>query len=514
MALKETLYTDSRAGDHSYEEERGRREAFLTQVPAWLASMAVHTALLLTLALLTVGVVVRHDPLIGDLMVDPTPVEDEAFEDLPPIELWEDPKDETVEPLPTDDVTLPPDDVFVETTGPSDDEASPLQVQVDVNSPELGMEWIDPSKSVRPGPERGFGKRNPKDIFPTDKPPRDDDSGPNLPIARALRWIAEHQYANGGWNFDHTAAPRCQGKCGNPGAYRKAVNGATAIALLPFLGCGVTHKDGPPAYRKTVDRGLYFLINRMKSGGSFHEEEGTMYSHGLAAICLTEAYGMTRDQKLRAPAQGAINFIVQSQDPGGGGWRYHPRQQGDTSVVGWQLMALKSGYMAYLSVPATTSQKAMRFLDSVQANNGANYGYLTPSTEAGACTAIGLLSRMYYGWGKDNPALESGVRWLDQKGPSPHDMYYNYYASQVMHHYGGAEWHRWNRTMRTMLEDTQVTDRKSHENGSWFAVGGHDHGTDKGGRLYKTALATMTLEVYFRYAPIYKQQSVSGGLEL
>ena len=66
------------------------------------------------------------------------------------------------------------------------------------------------------------------------------------------------------------------------------------------------------------------------------------------------------------PAQAALNFICSAQDPVGGGWRYEPRQPGDTSVVGWQIMALKSGYMAYLDVPAATVKKAFDFLDSVQ----------------------------------------------------------------------------------------------------------------------------------------------------
>ena len=76
-----------------------------------------------------------------------------------------------------------------------------------------------------------------------------------------------------------------------------------------------------------------------------------MYSHGLAAITLCEAYAMTHDRKLMGPAQLSLNHIVYAQDPIGGGWRYAPRQPGDTSVVGWQLMALKSGHMAYLAVP-------------------------------------------------------------------------------------------------------------------------------------------------------------------
>ena len=50
---------------------------------------------------------------------------------------------------------------------------------------------------------------------------------------------------------------------------------------------------------------------------------------------------MTGDEQFRIPAQKAIDFIVKSQHPKGG-WRYRPGEEGDTSVVGWQLMALKS----------------------------------------------------------------------------------------------------------------------------------------------------------------------------
>ena len=59
---------------------------------------------------------------------------------------------------------------------------------------------------------------------------------------------------------------------------------------------------------------------------------------------------MTKDNRLLAPAQAAITFIMASQDPVGGGWRYNPRQPGDTSAVCWQVMALKSGLMSGLQV--------------------------------------------------------------------------------------------------------------------------------------------------------------------
>ena len=149
------------------------------------------------------------------------------------------------------------------------------------------------------------------------------------------------------------------------------MNGATALALLPFLGAGQTHLEGK--YKQTVLKGLKFLINNQRpagGGGTFSEREGNMYSHGLCTIALTEAYAMTNDRNLIAPAQAAINYIVYAQDPVGGGWRYSPRQPGDTSVVGWQLMGLKSGLMGYLEVPPNTIRGSEKFLESVSQNGG------------------------------------------------------------------------------------------------------------------------------------------------
>jgi hypothetical protein len=317
-------------------------------------------------------------------------------------------------------------------------------------------------------------------------------------VANALRWFAEHQMPDGGWNFDHRGGA-CQGRCSEAGKLTTGRNGATGMALLPFLGSGQTHREGP--YKDVVKRGLYFLVQNMKpkNGGGELVDGGNMYSHGICSIVLCEAYSMTRDRDLMAPAQAAINYIVYAQDPVGGGWRYSARQPGDTSAVGWQLMALKSGHMAYLNVPPPTVAGAVRFLDSVQSDSGSKYGYTNPGAGQ-ATTAIGLLSRMYLGWKKDNAALQRGVQYISATGPSKSNMYYNYYATQVMRHNEGEDWTKWNKVMRDWLVDTQ--EKGGHMKGSWFMKGG-DHGAETGGRLYCTSMATMILEVYYRHMPIY-----------
>jgi hypothetical protein len=281
------------------------------------------------------------------------------------------------------------------------------------------------------------------------------------------------------------------------------------MGLLPFLGAGQTHKEGE--YKKTVERGLSYLIANMKLGngmGDMWDAGGQMYSHGLASIALCEAYAMTNDPGLLQPAQMALNYIVYAQDPVGGGWRYKPKQAGDTSVVGWQLMACKSGHMAYLKVPRRTILGATKFLDFVQADNGAKYGYTVPA-QGPATTSVGLLCRMYLGWKQDNPSLKAGVEFLHKLGPT-NNMYYNYYATQVMRHYGGEFWEVWNGKLRDRLVKAQ--DTKGHAKGSWYFP--KEPWAERGGRLYCTSMATMILEVYYRHLPIYGKQAAEEEFPL
>ncbi len=323
-------------------------------------------------------------------------------------------------------------------------------------------------------------------------------------VARALRWISRHQNPDGSFSlhaFNQTS--ECQGQCDGLGIPSDVAG--TALALLPMLGAGHTHREGE--YASVVQAGLQWLLARQKENGDLQDPGGgQMYAHGLASIVLCEAYALTGDSQLRNAAQRALNFIVQAQHPAGG-WRYRPGQEGDTSMVGWQLMALNSGRMAGLSVPTETLMKASRYLDSAQTDrSGSSYGYMPGIRASPAMTAEALLCRQYLGWPRTHPGLRGGIRLLlDRHPPKLQDLniYYWYYAAQVFHHYGGTEWERWNSQMRRILVDSQV--RTGHAAGSWnpdHAWGG------AGGRLYQTALTACTLEVYYRYLPLYRQQAV------
>jgi hypothetical protein len=351
-------------------------------------------------------------------------------------------------------------------------------------------------------------------------------------VELALEWLARHQLKDGSWNFDHTVGPGARSKK-NPGNHTQHNAGATAMALLPFLGSGYTHREGK--YAEVVRNGLRYLVEirgaDTPNGFSFFRSHNAddMYSHGLASIALCEAYAMTQDSWLQNPAQGSIKFIEYSQHSEGG-WRYVPKQRGDTSVVGWQIMALKSAKMSGLQVSDDVVTRASRFLDLVSIDTGSHFGYLEKPSEVSGhhktCTAIGLLCRMYLGWNQDHPGIINGVDFLAKRGPylgsaeNPKgaNMYYNYYATQVMMQFGGSKWEKWNNEQREYLVNSM--DREGPDRGSWFFPGGDlgsggvAGGSGAGGRLYCTAMAAMTLEVYYRYMPLYKDKAVEDDFKL
>jgi len=488
--------------------EGGSRFLVFQAVPSWMFSLVVHTVILVVLGLIMIPFEADEIPSLTSVMTKNDLIE-EIVDDLT------DPLDEPVDIEPTEDLEV---EVQVDTIEEVTD-VEEVEISDDVEAPVAAVEFEKIADQVAPTTDllsttesvvgSGLSGRGAEARAQMVR----EYGGTKMSeaaVAMALKWIANHQNQNGSWSFDHALdGRRCN--CSKPGSMESSFNGATAMALLPFLGAGNTHKKGE--YKKQVEAGLYYLTRSIKVNGAtgdLTDSGGRLYSHGLAAITLCEAFAMTKDRQLMAPAQMSLNFIVYAQDPVGGGWRYKARQAGDTSVVGWQLMALKSGHMAYLQVPPATIQGCYKFLDSVAANSGATYGYTSPGAGQ-ATTAVGLLCRMYMGWKKEEPALQRGVDQLAKWGPSKGNMYYNYYATQVMRHTGGSKWDAWNKELRDFLVGAQEKGN-GHNNGSWSM--GTDHGARAGGRLYTTTLATMILEVYYRHMPIYAQQAADDEFPL
>ncbi|MFK7767706.1 MAG: prenyltransferase/squalene oxidase repeat-containing protein [Mariniblastus sp.] len=471
--------------------------------PAWMVSFLIHLMVILILALIvmtdgsilpssiTLSTFLNSDPSTGgDIRIENT--DDALRDDLAVASDFEKGESELRNVLQK-----------------ANNDAKTLQVDNQPLVPLPNLAVVKENITTRPDKLMSFAARDPR-VRAEIVRKAGGTTITEAAVARGIRWLASVQNQNGGWSLaDYQKHDRKNNKSDIMG---------TSLALLPMLGAGQTHEFG--AYKQNVAAGLAWLIDNQKKNGDLragYAGQAGMYAHGQGAIVLCEALALTGDEKLKGPAQRAIRFIELAQH-GNGGWRYKPLQVGDTSVFGWQMMALQSARAPdmNLEVDDSTLRLADYFLDQVVAparfNNrrktklpkGAAYAYQPRKDATPTMTAEAILCRMYLGWKKDDPRLDKAVQWLiDDHMPEEDNanLYYWYYGTQVMHHYGGKPWEKWNETMRRLLISTQETRGKFP--GSWnhrdFKWG------PQGGRIYTTSLAVCTLEVYYRHLPLFKQ---------
>ena len=124
----------------------------------------------------------------------------------------------------------------------------------------------------------------------------------------------------------------------------------------------------------------------------------------------------------------------------------------DVSVTGWFVMALETANMLGFEVDRSTLDRVHGYLDSVAHRNGSAYAYNDLHQPDLTMTAEALLCRMLLGWPRTQPALGRGIQDLSRRPPMEREpvrsVYYWYYATQVLHHYGGPEWEQWNEAMK------------------------------------------------------------------
>lgn len=324
-------------------------------------------------------------------------------------------------------------------------------------------------------------------------------------VQAALAWLAADQLPDGSWAIvSHGGGqePRVLGH-DRGGAGIGAENAVAALAVLAFLGNGHTQLDGP--HRQTVQRGLAFLLCSQAPDGNLAGQArlfARMYCHGMASLAVSEAYAMTGDPRLKPYVEQAIAYTIRAQHPGDGGWRYQPGDPGDMSQFGWQLMALKSAELGGVPVPPATQEGMRRFLQSATSGPyGGLASYRPHGPPTASMTAEALACRMFLGLQPEQAAAQEAVQTLMRESPQdgPMNLYYWYYATLGLFQLQGPAWEIWNDQLQTRLLSAQETAGSAA--GSWSPQtvwGGY------GGRVYSTAMATLCLEVYYRYLPLLK----------
>lgn len=370
------------------------------------------------------------------------------------------------------------------------------------------------------------------------------DENTEAAVQNALDWLARAQGPDGGWNAaEHGGGnPIMIGRAGPDGEIRqnagvRANTAMTGLAILAFLGAGHHHLDGP--YAPTVHAGLRYLLGQQLPSGDMSGRDqvgredavrfARMYSHGMASLAVAEAYAITQDPQLLPATRLACQYSIRAMNPRSGGWRYeYPTDDpGDTSQFGWQAMLLHSASQANaFDIGADSRSKMLRFLDSVSA--GQDGGLATYRPRVGnfnnaeqatpSMTAEATASRLLLGYPIRPGAAHEAQRMLlsNPPGRGQDNFYYWYYATLAMYQLRSTSgnsmdaaifesaWKSWNDALKFRLCTTQIAEGPAK--GSWnpSCVWGA-----YGGRVYTTALGCLSLEVYYRYLPIYRNQIAS-----
>ncbi len=267
-------------------------------------------------------------------------------------------------------------------------------------------------------------------------------------VTVSLRWIASKQEADGSWGGDA---------------------GQTGLALLSFEGAGYTHLSrenlGTVSAGESVKSGIRWLIGHQDMDG-WMAAKGDLLGQARAATALAEAYGMTSSALFKDPAQKAIDALLAARTPAA-----------DGQLGMWILLALKSGELGGLAVPKAELERSVTEMEAIGG-------------------APGLLAHVMISKERTDPRLEGWAKGILATLPAEqaHDFASWQVSTLALFQYdgpsaggSGACWKTWNQALKDALIKTQAKD-------------GHWTTGDAAGDLEATALAQLTLEVYYRYA--------------
>ncbi len=506
-------------------------------MPAWMISGVTHLAILAIFSLVVFLTTAPDEeaPVLPLTMID-RPLEPTT---CPPVDTPIDPSTTALLPIETEpaDVDTPFSDIDVieeqplaTDDGGEDDANGRDEAIADM---EMGGEGAFMAIGAGTGGKGLFGPRG-KGRAPrgqSNRPPGTPGVEPPAEtfcrVDRALRWFKRHQSPDGRWDVDGYQLNCTDGGRCEPGAEHVGMSGdvaCTAYALMCFNSAGYTHRFGGGQYRKVIAQAIDWLVANQAADGLWGERN---YEHAVATMAIAEAYAMSGDKRLRAPAQRGVEVILARQaraDGYGLGWDYvqpNPARN-DASVSGWNVMALKSASAAGLNVGDGMAGAKRWLVGAWQAANPhhakldpytgmTSFPYVwnvttgaveigKPGADAHDLAPVGALCAVFLGATSGDPMLESLCNHIEKhQTPTawPTNTYYLYYNTLAMFQAGDERFARWNKSFAPLLIAHQRRD--GCFDGSWDFAGTKfpGHGT---GRLLSTAYCCLTLQVYDRYA--------------
>lgn len=313
--------------------------------------------------------------------------------------------------------------------------------------------------------------------------------------------------------------------------------GMVSLALMALVGAECVEENYDPAVSKLKN----FILSQYHSPAQYQPEtvdwmfyggmignQDLMYSHAISTLALTEILVETGDYSLEPIIDNALQLILRTQNTSHkpellngpipessstfGGWRYQPdTKDGDLSVSGWQILAVKACENAGFPVPEWSKQCAARFVRNCYNDKKGAFNY-QPGKDGIGCgrTAIGALSLQICGF-PDDPLIQPSIDFMfdnppvwevEQPGPG-WPFYYWYYGTRVMMNRGGEELRIWKSWMCRLLVDNQSLD------GSWDLSQEEHRRTS---RCYTASLGALMLELCCGHIPIYMRET--GSLQV
>lgn len=303
-------------------------------------------------------------------------------------------------------------------------------------------------------------------------------------INRGLAYLAKRQGADGRWGWG-------------------AVTANTSLGIMAFMLQGHVPKRGQ--YGDNLDKAITYLINQGENDAhgyllALSAGHAGMYEHGLGILALSEAWGQSKNPKIRDVLRRAVDITLRCQNAEGG-WRYAPEpNDADISMTVMQIVALNSAKEAGISVPDATLKKAVRYVLKCQEEADGSFRYQPGGGGPGmpfARTAAGVMS-LIMGGERNSKAVRRGIEYLKQypdskfnpKSGQFHFLYGHYYAIQCMYQSGDADFQAWYPKISAALLAAQ------NKEGGWDS---------EQGDVYGTAVSILILGVPYRFLPIYQR---------
>ncbi|NOZ40111.1 MAG: terpene cyclase/mutase family protein [Planctomycetes bacterium] len=337
-------------------------------------------------------------------------------------------------------------------------------------------------------------------------------------VSRAVDWIVSTQQRDGSF----PTVPH-----GQPAV--------TSFGVLAMLAQGELPDQGE--HGQSLTRAIDYVLSTQKASGLLsnigprgkeisHNVNHTMgqtavYNHAISALMLSEAYTTTsseRSQKMQRAIEQALRVTLAEQrrpkrrKVDRGGWRYLDQvnfesADADLSIIGWQLMFLRSAKNGGFDVPADAIEEAVGCIRRHFSQRTGRFNYY-PNASFGsrAMTGAGILALAHAGLHNTPEAQQAGKSLLEfsfteYNMPKPGLDRYHYslfQCSQAAYQLGDDFWQRFSPPVFRTLLTNQNT------NGSWDPEQ-TDHNDGQYGGIYTTSLVVLSLSAPNQLLPIFQR---------